>query len=144
MAEVAMGVGAGLSGLGGVMKTGGTVAARDVEAKSLQAEARSIDQSTASQIRAQQRQAAFAQGEANALAAASGVDVSRGSSLFLELDRAKQAELERLNLARSGQMLADSKRFSARMVRRQIPFDIIGGLGQQGSILTSLVKPGGG
>lgn len=80
-------------------------------------------------------------GQANAQVAASGVDITSGSPLLLELDRVKQSELEALNTRRSGQLGATSKRFQAGQYKQSIPYLIAGGAAQGGtSILNSYVR----
>ena len=125
--------------------------ARDANAKGLAAEAVSAEQNAAYQEGNFRRQATLVQGEANAQAAASGVSLTSGTTLFHELDRAKQAEIEALNIRRTGQVQAQGLRFASKMERRKIPFDIIGGVTgsgasavggySQSSILSKLAKP---
>ena len=80
-------------------------------------------------------------GEANARAAASGVDITSGSPLLLELDRVKQSELEALNTRRTGQLCATSKRFQASQYKQSIPYLSAGGAAQGAtSILGSYVR----
>ena len=115
---------------------GGTIAKvqeADLTAKSLQSEARSIDQRTAFDETQQRRQNRLMLGEANAQAAASGVQITSGSALLLELDRVKQSEIEALSIRQAGKMRADSLRYGARLARRSIPYTILGGTLQGGS-----------
>lgn len=115
---------------------GGTIAKvqeADLTAKSLQSEARSIDQRTAFDETQQRRQNRLMLGEANAQAAASGVQITSGSALLLELDRVKQSEIEALSIRQAGKMRADSLRYGARLARRSIPYTILGGMLQGGS-----------
>jgi len=112
--------------------------AADVNAKAEQARARSIEQDTAFQIQQQQREAKIQAGEQNATMAASGLDITRGSPLFQALDFAKQSEIEKQSIQRSGTIAANNARFDARMTRRQIPFQIARGAMQSASILTKI------
>ena len=115
---------------------GGTVAKvqeADLTAKGLQAEARSIDERTKFDETQQRRRNRLLLGEANAQAAASGLGISSGSPLLLELDRVKQAEIEALSIRQAGNMKADSLRYGARLARRSIPYTILGGMLQGGS-----------
>lgn len=115
---------------------GGTIAKvqeADLTAKGLQAEARSIDERTKFDEAQQRRKNRLLLGEANAQAAASGIDISSGSPLLLELDRVKQTEIDALGIRRFGSMAAASKRYEARLARRSIPYTILGGMLQGGS-----------
>lgn len=126
------------------LNTYSNVMAADINAKSEQARARSIEQDTAFQIQQQQRDAKIQAGEQNATMAASGVDVTRGSPLFQALDFAKQSEIEKQSIQRSGTIEANNARFNARMTRRQIPFQIASGVLNAGSVLTQLAGAKGG
>ena len=139
---MAAAAGAGLGILGTVGSTAGQVMASDVQAKALNAEGRSVAVQAAFDETQQRRKNALMLGEANATGAGAGVDISSGSPLLHELDRIKQSEIEALNIRRSGQNVVASKQFEARMVRRQIPFQIMGGVAQSGSILSTYA--GGG
>ena len=115
---------------------GGTISKvqeADLTAKGVQSEARSIDERTAFDERQQRRKNRLLLGDANAQAAASGIDMSAGSPLLLELDRVKQTEIEALDIRRFGSMAAASKRYEARLARRSIPYTILGGMLQGGS-----------
>jgi hypothetical protein len=135
-----------IAAVGPVMKVAGVgldtysnVMASDVQAKSEQAQARSIEQDTAFQIQQQQRDTKIQAGTNNATMAASGLDITRGSPLFQQLDLAKQSEIEKQSIQRSGTIAANNLRFDARMTRRQIPFQIARGAMQSASILTKIV-----
>ena len=117
----------GLPMIGGTLSTFGQVQARTANARSLSAEADSVEQAAGFDERQYRRQAALMQGTADAQGAASGVQVSSGTSLFHELDRVKQGEIEALNIRRTGTVKAQGLRYGARMERRKVPFDIIGG-----------------
>ena len=127
----------GLPIIGNAVSTFGQVQARDVNAKMLQEEARSVEQAAAYDEGQYRRQARLALGQANAQGAASGTQQGSGSSLFLELDRVKQSEMEALNIRRTGAIKAQGLRFGARLERRKIPFDIIGGVTGAASFATS-------
>lgn len=117
----------GLSAAGNIFQTISKVQARDVAAKSLEQEAMSAQYQAEMDEAASRRESAFAQGKGVATAAASGVSTKSGTPLLLELDRAKQAEIEALNIRRTGQQVAASKRFERRLQMRAVPYDIIGG-----------------
>jgi len=143
MAAAAGGIGMGLGILGSIGSTIANVQASDVQAKALDAEARSVKAQTEFEEEQQRRKNRLLLGQANAQAAASGIDISSGSPLLLELDRVKQTEIEALNIRRSGENKVAALNFQRRLVRRQIPFQILGGLAQGGSILSSYVGRGG-
>jgi len=136
---------AALAAIGGISKVGGfgleTVAelqAADISAKSQQAEARSIEQQAAFDERQQRRQARLMQGKANAIGAASGIDISSGSSLLMELDRAKQSEIEAQGITRSGSIAAQGKRYGARLARRSVATTAAGKAFKAGSMLSGM------
>ena len=126
-------VGAGMAVAGGVLGTVAKVQEADLTAKGLQAEARSIDEQTKFDETQQRRKNRLLLGQANAQAAASGVDISSGSPLLLELDRVTQAEIEALSIRRAGSIQAEGRRYGARLARRSIPFTILGGMLGAGS-----------
>lgn len=132
---------------GTATSTVGNVLAADTNAKVLDAQARGIEQDTNFQLRQFNRDTKLKAGSNEAVAAASGVDITRGSSLFSELDFAKQAAIESESIRRSGKMASDSKRFQSRLTKQQIPFDIAQGalsiFGERGpgtSILNRLAR----
>jgi hypothetical protein len=129
--------------LGSAISTTSQVAAADAHMKAATAEATSIQQATTYDVTQQQRQNRLLQGTANAQTAASGVALTSGTPLFQELDRAKQSEIQALNIQRTGQVAIMGKQYEARMARRQIPGIIAGGVGQGASVLTSFLgRPG--
>lgn len=140
MQAVAMGMqGAGI--------VGGTIAKvqeADLTAKGLQAEARSIEAQAAFDETQQRRRNRLLLGQANAQAASSGIDISSGSPLLLELDRVKQAEIEALSIRRHGSIQAEGRRYGARLARRSIPWTILGGMLQGGSSFLKGMPVGGG
>jgi len=136
MAAAAGAVGMGMGILGQAGSTFSNVQATRTNAKGLELEAKSIEMQAAFDERQQRRLNKLEQGKANTIAAASGIDISSGSPLLMELDRVKQGEIEALSIRRAGAMGAASKRFAARMERRSIPWKILGGVTQSGSILS--------
>jgi hypothetical protein len=124
---------AGAQIAGTSLKTIGTVQARDIAAKSAEQEAISAEQAALVSERQSRRDSSLVTGKANAIVAASGLSLKSGSPLLMELDRAKQAEIEALSIRRSGQMQAASKRYEGRLQRRAIPFDILSGFLSMGS-----------
>lgn len=91
------------------------------------------------------RRSALLLGRQRARTAASGLAVTSGSPLLLELDSIRQAEIEALTIRRSGESVAEARflagrvrasqarfqagmsRLQARAIRRQIPGILIGG-----------------
>ena len=135
---------AGMAVAGSIFGTVAKVQEADLTAKSLQSEARSIEEQATFDARQQQRRNRLVQGEANAQAAASGVSLSSGSPLLLELDRVKQGEIERQSIIRAGSIAAEGRRYGARLARRSIPMTILGGILSAGSAAAGGLKGGGG
>lgn len=140
---MAAAAGAGLGILGTVGSTTSNVMASTVNANALDAQARSEIQQSEFDATQQARKNKFFLGEANAATAGAGVSLSSGSPLLHELDRVKQTEMERQNILIRGQNAAAATRFQSRLQRRQIPWQIIGGVAQSGSILSSYAGRGG-
>lgn len=119
--------------------TGGQILSgiRQAEAQSLFArrEAQSIRQAAEFEERQFRRRASLLMGKQTAIAAASGLDITSGSPLLMELDSIREAELEALNIRRTGRMGESAKLFEARLARRSIPFTIVGGATRFGSSL---------
>lgn len=140
---MAAAIGPVLQGAGMGLGVVSDVQQADIEAKSLQSEARSVEEQAAFDERQSRRQSRLLQGHANAQAAASGIDISSGSPLLLELDRAKQSEIEALSIRRAGKMGADARRYGARLARRSIPYTVAAaGTKAGGSLLSGFM--GGG
>lgn len=118
---------AGLMGLGTVLQTVSEVQAANSRAKGARAEAKSIERQAAFTELQSRRQSAMAIGKMVATGAASGVDITSGSPLFMELDSVRQAELEALNIRHQGAQGAAAKRFEARMAKASRTGIIIGG-----------------
>lgn len=98
--------------------------------------AKTIQQQSAFDEAQARRRASLSMGSMVATSAATGVDITSGSPLFMELDSAKQAELDAMNIRRQGNLAASAKRFEARMARAQIPGNILGAVAKGGSILS--------
>jgi hypothetical protein len=134
-----------LAGVG--LNTYSNVMATDVQAKALDSQARSIEANTQAEVIQQQRDARLKAGTNNATLAASGVDITRGSPLWDALDLAKQSEIQKQSIQRSGAIEANNVRFQSRMTRRQMPFQIAQGALRSANVLTKLAgppQPGGG
>ena len=126
--------------LGGVGTVGGVISGitqANAQAKAAKAEARSIADQAAFDEQQYRRKASIAIGKQNAMGAASGLDITSGSPLFMELDNIRQAELDALNIRHQGALDVASKRFEARMAKAQIPGILLGGAAKGGSLLSS-------
>lgn len=129
--------GIGLSLMGQYGQTQANVqAARSASANS-EVEAKGIEDAAALQERQFRRKAGLAAGEGRAIAAASGYESGSGSPLLLQLDLAKQTEMEALGIRRSGQVAAEGKRYEGRLAKASIPGAIVGGIGNAGTILST-------
>jgi len=140
----AAGIGAALAVVGAVGGTASNVTALDVQSKSLDAEGRSIAEQAAFDERQKRRQNRLMLGEGIAKGAASGVAITSGSPLLHELDRVRQTEIEALSIRRAGEIGQAQKRFASRMARRQIPFEILGGVTKIGSQVAGAYGGAGG
>jgi len=136
MAEMAAVAGVlALAGVAGSTYAG--VQSAKMQAKAAEREAESAQQAAAFEEQQYRRKAAIARGKGEATAAASGLDISTGSPLLLDLENARQTELEALNIRRGGQFAAESKRYEATLARSTIPGTIFGGIAHTGSILST-------
>lgn len=123
--------------LGTVIGTGSALASNKANAQASEQEAQNFEQSAALSERQFRRSAGLDAGKGRAIAAASGVRADAGSPLLLELDYAKQAEIEAQNIRRTGVIQAGAKRYEARLTNRSNLFTGISGGMQGGSILSS-------
>lgn len=135
---------------GATIGTTSQVKAAKQRAQLSELEATNIRQSADFQERQFRRDVRFALGRQRAITAAAGVDPGSGSPMLLAIDSAKQAEIEALNIRRTGQRGAAAKLFQARLERKAIPGIIAGGIFQgisqltTPSILTQFAGGGGG
>ena len=107
-------------------------------------EAESIRQAAQIQERQARRRATLLMGQTQATSAASGLDLSTGSPLFTALDNARQAEIEALNIRRSGALGAMGKSYEASLAESTIPGTIVGGVAQgAGTVLSSWMQSRG-
>lgn len=130
------GVGAGMQLAGTVGSTIANVRAANANARGLEYEARSIEDQTKFDVMQERRRQKILQGQGNAITAASGLDPTSGSPLLMELDRVRQGELEVQSIARAGRVAATTRRYGADLAKGSIPYSILGGAAQGGSILT--------
>lgn len=130
------GVGAGMQLAGAVGSTVANIRSAKANAAGLEYEARTIEDQAKFDAMQERRKQKILQGQGNAITAASGLDPTSGSPLLMELDRVRQGELEVQSIARSGRVAATTKRYGADLQRGSIPYSILGGAAQGGSILT--------
>ncbi len=105
-----------ISGLGAAESEAGQF---ETVAQFQEIEARSIVDSAAAEEEMDRRRTARALGRLRAVGAVSGVDPSSGSLLLLELDSAKEAELNALQIRQRGALGAFEKRVGAQLSQRQ-------------------------
>ena len=125
---------------GTVMQTQAQAQAAKTNAAIMERQATGAEQDAALAETQSRRQSKLLQGEANAIGAASGVSISSGSPLLMELDRVKQGELEALSIRRGGQFQAQGQRFGAQALRSTLPGIYAGGAAQGASILSTYVS----
>lgn len=132
----ALSAGLGLLGVAG--QTASQVQAANLNQRLSEMQARSAEEQAMLQERQFRRRAMLAQGETVSSLASSGLAITSGTPLLRQLDLAKQAEIEALNIRRTGQIEASARRFEGRLSKAGIPWSIAGGALQGGSILTNL------
>lgn len=120
--------------------------AAEAQAQASEREAQTIRETGEFEERQFRRKAGLLLGKQAAIGAASGLDITAGSPLFMELDNIRQVELEALNVRRTGQLGSSAKEFEARLSRFQgqriqssKPGIIFGGLAQGGSVLSQFL-----
>ena len=140
MAEVA--AGAALVGIAGQVMAGTKSA--DQNAAALEQQAKQTELNAAYDEQQQRRVNKLAAGEAQATMAATGFVTDSGSPMLMALDRAKQQEMQALNIRRGGQAQAQSLRYGAGIAKASKWGTIVGGAAQGGSILAQYVGRGNG
>ncbi len=120
----------------------------EAQAQLASIEAGSIEDAARAEEAADRRRTAKILGKQRALQAASGVDVTSGSALLLELDSAKEAELSALTIRQRGEVGVRGKRQEAIFARQQAKISrgrkgaaIAKGIFRGGSVLTELAGP---
>lgn len=127
---------ASLAGTAGQTKA--SVEAANARAAVARLEAESIRQKAAFDEQQARRRALLIMGKTRAITAAGGVDLSRGSPLFVDLDNTRQMEIEALNIRRSGELGASAKEYEATLAKSSVPGTILAGAATgTGSILSS-------
>lgn len=135
-------VAAGVGSYQAVQKHNQDVEIAEKEGEARDIEARSRIDAAAFQERQERRRLALLMGKQDALIGSTMLDPGSGSPLFMALDTARQAELEALNIRRSGQVGAFGSqfesglaRFRAQVARGQVGQSIAGGtLGAAGAV----------
>lgn len=146
MALIMGGISAVGSTISGIQQANAQAGAASAQAQAAENEAQTIRETADFEERQLRRRTGLLLGKQAAIGAASGLDITSGSPLFMELDNVRQAELEALNVRRTGQLGASAKEYEARLARFQgqrakasIPGIIFGGLAQGGSVLSQFV-----
>ncbi len=109
-------------------------------AAAAEAEAESLRQQAGFEERESRQRARRVIAKGRAVGAASGVDIGSGSPLLLELDSAREAELEAQAIRASGANRVAGKRFESRLARGRIPGVIFGGTARGGTILSEFLN----
>jgi hypothetical protein len=125
----------GAIGIGG--QTLASMRAGRFAAGAAEAEAVSIREAAAAEEAQSRRESARVMAKGRAIGAAAGLDIASGSPLLLELENAKQAELEALTIRRRGQQAAFAKTLEARLARRGAEAAFFTGLTQGASLLAT-------
>lgn len=151
LAAIASIAGVGISTLSAAQQAKAQAGAMKAQAEAAEIESTSIQQQAAEEERQSRRRSALAIGKQTAISAASGVDISMGSPLFMELDSIREAEMDALNIRHSGVLGTSAKafesklaRFQGRRYRQSIPGIYAGGALQVGSILSQWMGPSSG
>lgn len=105
----------------------------NAEVKAAKLERKTIRDEAQFQEQQSRRQSQMAIGKQVAVGAASGVDITSGSPLFMELDSVRQAELEALNIRHRGELAMAAKTLEIRKARAR----------KFGVILSQSLKMGG-
>lgn len=113
----------------------------NANAQALERQAQNTEENAAYQEQQYRRSARFASGQARAATAASGISLTSGSPLLMELDRVQQSELEAQIIRRGGQLESSSQRFGADLYRATKFGNYLRGASQGASILSTYVGP---
>ena len=103
------------------------------QAKAAEAEAKSLREQAAFDERESRQRARRVIAKGRAVGAASGVDIGSGSPLLLELESAREAELEAQAIRAGGLNRVAGKKFESRLARGRIPGQIAGGVFKAGN-----------
>lgn len=142
MAQAA-GAALAIQAIGTIGSTMAQANAADAQAQAAEQEAISVKQASESFERQARRRSGLIMGQSRAIVAASGIDPSSRSAVLLDLDNARQAEIEALDIRRFGQVSAAGKRYQGTLAKASIPGIYLGGAAQGGSILSTWATRGG-
>jgi len=126
--------------VGAIGQTISQVQASRGQAAAADAEAESIREQAAFEERESRQRSRRVIAKGRAIGAASGVDIGSGSPLLLELDSAREAELEAQAIKAGGANRIAGKRFESRLARGRIPGQIFGGFAKGGTILSQFLN----
>lgn len=87
------------------------------EAQAREDEAKTIRDSASFEEAKTRRRTQILLAKQRAIGAAAGVDIASGTPIFMELDNTRQAELEALNVRRSGAIAAGGREFEGKLLR---------------------------
>lgn len=139
--------GAGLSTLSSVQQARFQSAASKAQASAARREAQIEEDNAKFEEQQFRRKIGMVLGKQTAISAASGIDITSGSSLFAELDNIRQAEIEALTIRRGGALASSSKLFESRLAKMQarryrssIPGIVAGGVVKTGSVLSQMFQ----
>lgn len=125
------------AGIGGSVIQGiASAKAAEHSAQMADLERQALLQEADFQERQERRRMRLLQGEANAVTAASGIAPTSGTALLLELDRAKEAEIQSLYHRYRGGVHAAGKQMEASLYRARKGFDLAAG-GIRGTTILS-------
>lgn len=139
MAEAA-GAFLAIQAIGAIGQTIGQYNVAEQTAKGAEQEALSLQDTMASMERQARRRSGLASAKGRAIAAASGIDPGSGSPLLVDLENARQSELEALDIRRIGAVGVQQKQYQAQLARAAKPGIILGGVSSGASILGNWAK----
>lgn len=137
-------VGTGVSIYSSIQQQNAAAEAAEAEQEAKNLEATTQRQAAEFEERQFRRKAQILIGRQRNLMAASGIDITTGSPALMELDTIEQAEIEALNIRRTGQVRASALEFEGRLSgqratygRSNIPWMYAGGAVKAGSSILS-------
>lgn len=137
LGPILQGAGQGVEMLTAIQQANAEIDAAKLERKTIKAETRFQEQQS-------RRRTSMAIGKQMAILAASGVDITSGSPLFMELDSVRQAELEALNIRHSGKLKMAAKTLTIRQAKARKLGVIISQSLKMGGQGASMMGGGGG
>lgn len=116
-----------------VASAAASYASAQQQKQAAKAQARSAEESAQFAATQAAREHAQIMGRQRAIAAASGVEPGSGSPLMIELDNARQAKLDELNIIRTGNVQASALNWEAKAQDYKMASSIFQGLAGAGS-----------